>query len=666
MMKKFVGLDGIKGLALVAIVAYHCAQDKLPGGFYGVDVFFTVAGFVMAASMFRKLFRNGKINLARYAQRRLARLYPALLLAVTAMVTTAGLLDRDALVNISGQVLSSLTGWYNWHAIIGGQSYFDQMNPQLFRHLWFVGLLMQFYVLLPIIVWIMWKIRSTRFSVAVPLALAAVSGTLMWVLYEPGGDPTRVYFGTDTHSVGLMLGVAFAWCVCTYEYNHYRPVTKIGDLGSETSAEPGKRIPPSAQTTFAVPSHLQPPQPPSGPGIVIAPAMAFAALIVLFALCFCGKQDDFAFRGGIILASVCSVILIAGTISANSWMRDLMLFKPLAALGRHSYGVYLWHWPLWIIVSALIGKGNPRNGGWVLIVTLALTAVCSAISWYLLEQPIARHSTSYAIFPYPVSPEENKTVQILRAVVADVLIVAAMIGCARAINDAPAKTQMQVQLERQSDKLKHPQPGQPVKPDQSKQPAPQAHPDQAKPKPKPADQKKAANAKPAAPKHTAPAGNQMTAIGDSVMLASSDGLAAVFPGIDINAEVSRSMAVASQIAQADAAANNLRQWVVVGLSTNGYVTVEQLDQLRQQMGDDRIMVLVNAHGDRAWISVNNQMFADYANSHASNTVLVDWDAMANQHLDQLSSSDGIHPAIGSDIYAQAVKQAIDGWIAAGH
>ena len=185
MMKKFVGLDGIKGLALVAIVAYHCAQDKLPGGFYGVDVFFTVAGFVMAASMFRKLFRNGTINHIRYAQRRLARLYPALLLAVTATVTTAGLLDQDALVNISGQVLSSLTGWYNWHAIIGGQSYFDQMNPQLFRHLWFVGLLMQFYVLLPIIVWIMWKIRATRFSVAVPLALAAVSGTLMWVLYEP-------------------------------------------------------------------------------------------------------------------------------------------------------------------------------------------------------------------------------------------------------------------------------------------------------------------------------------------------------------------------------------------------------------------------------------------------------------------------------------------------
>ena len=210
MMRKFVGLDGIKGLALLAIVAYHCAQGNLPGGFYGVDVFLTVAGFVMATSMFRKLFRDGKINYFRYAQRRLSRLYPALVLMVASMVTFANVFDRDALVGVSGQVLSSLTGWYNWHAIIGGQSYFDQMNPQLFRHLWFVGVLLQFYVLLPFIVWIMCRIRSTRFSVAVPLGLAALSGTLMWVLYQPDGDPTRVYFGTDTHSVGLMLGVAFA------------------------------------------------------------------------------------------------------------------------------------------------------------------------------------------------------------------------------------------------------------------------------------------------------------------------------------------------------------------------------------------------------------------------------------------------------------------------
>lgn len=644
-MRKFVGLDGIKGLALLAIVAYHCAQGKLPGGFYGVDVFLTVAGFVMAASMFRKLFRNGKLNYFRYAQRRLSRLYPALVLMVASMVTFANIFDRDALVGVSGQVLSSLTGWYNWHAIIGRQSYFDQMNPQLFRHLWFVGVLLQFYVLLPFVVWIMWRIRSTRFSVTVPLGLAALSGTLMWVLYQPDGDQTRVYFGTDTHSVGLMLGVAFAWCVCTYEYNQQRPLS-----ASQTATATNQK-----NVGLQPPKPLQPPQPPSGIGYAIAPIVGFTAFIVLAVLCFCGRQDAFAFRGGIILASVCSILLIAGTISANSWMRELMLFKPLAALGRHSYSVYLWHWPLWIVVTATVGKGDPRNG-WALILTLALTAAFSAISWYLLEQPVARHSVSYAIFPYPVSPEEKKAAQILRAVLVDVLVILAVIGCARAINEAPEKTQMQIQLEQQSRKLRQ-QRGQ----QNAGGPAKPAPPNQIKP----ADQKNSSKPK-AAPKHTAPTGDQITAIGDSVMLASSAGLTTVYPGIDINAEVSRSMAVATQLAQADAASNTLRQWVLVGLATNGYVTVDQLDQLRQQLGPGHVLVLVNAHGDRAWIGVNNQMFASYAASHAADTVLVDWDSMANQHLDQLSSGDGIHPNIGSDIYAQAVKQAIDAWIAAGH
>ena len=664
MMKKFIGLDGVKGLALMSVIAYHCTQGRLPGGFYGVDVFFTLAGFVMAASMFRKLLRNGKPNCIRYAQRRLSRLYPALLLAVTGMVTFAGLFDGDALVNISGQIASSLTGCYNWYAIISGQSYFVQMSPQLLRHLWFVGLLLQFYVLLPFVVWVMWRLRATRFAIVVPLGFAAISGTLMWVLYQPGGDPTRVYFGTDTHCVGLMLGVAFAWCVCTYEYNHYRSVPKAAAAQSDNPAAAAdgssQGISRNAKPLPARLPHLQPPQPPSGLGVAIAPVLGFVALIVLSVLCFYGKQDDFAFRGGIVLASVCSVLLIAGTISENSWMRDLMLFKPLASLGRHSYGVYLWHWPIWVIVSTVIGKGNPRNAGWVLMITLVLTAVCSAISWYLLEQPIARHSMSYAVFPCPVSPEENEALQVLRAVLVDVLVIAAIIGCARAINEAPEKTQLQVQLERQSHRLKQNQ-AQLQGPQQTK-PVQPAKPEQTRP----ADQENADRAKPKRSRHAAPSGDQMTAMGDSVMLASSEGLATVFPGIDINAEVSRSMAIAPQIAREAAAANRLRQWVVVGLSTNGYVTVEQLEKLRQQLGDDRVMVLVNAHGDRAWIGANNQMLADYANGHADNTVLVNWDAMADQHLDQLSSGDGIHPLVGSDIYAQAVKQAIDDWIAAGH
>lgn len=209
-MKRFVGLDGIKGLALIAIVLYHCMQQLLPGGFYGVDVFFTVSGFLIAVSLIRSLAKTGSLNLVRYIPKRAVRLYPALFLLIPVTVSVGWLLDHDILVSIRNQVITVLLGCYNWYAIAGGQSYFDQMNPQVFRHLWFIGVLMQFYVIVPFIVWLMWKLRQTKLPSLIPLGLAAFSSIAMWVMYVPKGDPTRVYFGTDTHSMGLMLGVALA------------------------------------------------------------------------------------------------------------------------------------------------------------------------------------------------------------------------------------------------------------------------------------------------------------------------------------------------------------------------------------------------------------------------------------------------------------------------
>ena len=581
-MKRFVGLDGIKGLALIAIVLYHCMQQRLPGGFYGVDVFFTVSGFLIAVSLIRSLAKTGSLNLVRYIPKRAVRLYPALFLLIPVIVSVGWLFDHDILVSIRDQVITVLLGCYNWYAIAGGQSYFDQMNPQVFRHLWFIGVLMQFYVIVPFIVWLMWKLRQTKLSSLIPLGLAAFSSIAMWVMYVP------------------------------------MPRTISSSASAAAHRAPLPQIPVEHRIWNAA-----------------APVLAFLSLIALVTMAVIGKQDAFAFRGGIILSSLLSVLLIAGTISDDSWMQSLMVFKPLASLGKYSYGIYLWHWPLWILSSALAPKIFKAVGPWPLIMTALLTAIAVMISWLMVEKPAATHSAVSVVVPL----RTNKKNHVARVIAVDVILVLSLAGCVQGIAHAPAKTAMQIQLEQQAAQLERMQKTEHVL---------LRHAVPAPPK----------------PKHEMPTGDQITAIGDSVMLASSQGLSEVFPGIQTDASVSRSIMVAPELIGNALSAGSLRQWVLIGLGTNSAITPDQLDQIRNMIGPDRVLVLVNAHGDRTWIPPTNQVLADYAAAHPDNVVLVDWDATANANA-QVLGSDGIHPSMDSDIYAKAVKQAIEQWIASG-
>ena len=605
--RRFVGLNGLKGIALIAIVLYHCDQGTLRGGFLGVDVFFTISGFLIFSSLLNHIDSGKGIGFKEYYLKRLHRIYPALILMIPVTVSLAWFINQDMLVGIKNQIVTAMLGCYNWYAIGSGASYFSQMNPDMFRHLWFLSVLMQFYLLAPLLIYLLRKILVRWVPVAVLAGLAVCSALSMGLQYHPGTDPTRVYFGSDTHAMGLWLGAMLAWLLMIIRRGNGRP--------EETAIMECARLVWSK----------------------IGPAVAFVALLILLWMMQHVEQGPAAFYGGIFAASLLSVVLVAGSIPFGSWMQDLLVFKPLDVVGRYSYGIYLWHWPLWLFTKAMFPQWGVRHLGWMLLITLALTACCTAMSWKLVEQPVARGGFIAMIRPLP----ENGMWDAARCWITIVVVLSTCLMSGYVVDNAPKQTSVERALEENARMLKEQQ-SMHLDFDRKHPPTPKK------------------------PVHTMPNGQQMVAFGDSVMLASSKGLQSVFPGITVDAETSRSMTKAlGLIDKAKSQPEGLRQWVLVGLATNSTVTDGQLNDILNDIGPNHVLVLINAHAPVSWVSGTNDALSDFAAAHSDNVVLVDWDATISAYPDELAG-DGIHPGMSNTLYAQAVKDAITNWIKQGH
>ena len=477
----------------------------------------------------------------------------------------------------------------------------------MFRHLWFMSVLMQFYLLAPLLIYLLRKILVRWVPVAVLAGLAVCSALSMGLQYHPGTDPTRVYFGSDTHAMGLWLGAMLAWLLMIIRRGNGRP--------EETAIMERARLVWSK----------------------IGPAAAFVALLILLWMMQHVEQGPAAFYGGIFAASLLSVVLVAGSIPFGSWMQDLLVFKPFDVAGRYSYGIYLWHWPLWLFTKAMFPQWGARHLGWMLLITLALTACCTAMSWKLVEQPVARGGFIAMIRPLP----ENGMWDVTRCWITIAVVLSTCLMSGYAVANAPKQTSVERALEENAKMLKEQQ-GMHLDFDRKHPPAPKK------------------------PAYTMPDGQQMVAFGDSVMLASSKGLQSVFPGITVDAETSRSMTKAlGLIDQAKSQPEGLRQWVLVGLATNSAVTDGQLNDILNDIGPDHVLVLINAHAPVSWVPGTNDALSNFAAAHSDNVVLVDWDATISAHPDELAG-DGIHPGMSNTLYAQAVKDAIANWIKQGH
>ena len=331
------GVDGLRALAVAAVVLYHLGWSGLPAGFLGVDVFFVVSGYLIT-SLLTESADRGELSLKRFWVRRARRLLPALLALLVGLSLGVLLGAHDAATRLRDDLPAGLGYLTNWWLVIRDQSYFEVFGrPPLLRHLWSLAVEEQFYVLFPLVVVPLLRRRTSRHRLALgALAVAGASTLLMGAMWSSTSDPSRVWYGTDTRAAPLFVGVAlaFAW-----------PITHLRD----TVARSARRV-------------------LDGIGIV--------ALLALVALMATLHEDDAAlYHGGFLLAAVASALVVAVVAHPASDLGWLLGLRPLRWLGTRSYAVYLWHWPVIQLVDPLV-------------LQLGVTLVLSELSFRFVEQPV--------------------------------------------------------------------------------------------------------------------------------------------------------------------------------------------------------------------------------------------------------------------------------------
>lgn len=602
------GLDGLRALAVLAVVFYHLFPTLLPGGYIGVDIFFVISGFLITTLLIGEQRKAGRINLRQFWLRRARRILPALFITILLTSSVVFFIRGDIMVGIGQQILGASTFSSNWIEVAAGTNYFSGNVTHLFMNFWSLAVEEQFYLIWPFfVVLLVGVIKKPSVGMIITALLGLTSAGLMAWLFLQGVDQTRLYYGTDTHVFGLMIGAFIAFW--SYAF---------------TKKQPYRR---HTQHFWVL---RRRPRLAGGVGVLALGGLAYLIATL-------SDQTTFAYSGGLFLASILTAIVLIVTISMRRSLQKLFTNRVLEWIGSRSYGIYLWHWPLLVILRYLLPGAAP----WLLAcLVIPLTFSIAELSFRFVETPVRRYGFR-ATLRRAITHHTYETKSMFhiphRPHIATIALSLAVVFTVVGIINAPTKTAAQINIEA----------GQKAIAEQKKLPVATTP---------------VANKQPKAPPATPPPplpidGNAISAIGDSVMLASTPALQAKFPGIAINAEVSRSLrGDGFDVINTLKASDQLRPIVVIGLGTNGYYGTGTLDELINQLAGHKI-ILISAHADREWITPNNNDIYTIASKH-KNIAIAEWDQVISPHP-ELLSSDGIHPfGEGDTMYADSIETAI--------
>ena len=573
------GLDGLRALAVVAVFLYHARIDWLPGGFLGVDLFFVLSGYLITSLLLVEWEARNRIDLFRFWMRRARRLLPALVVVVLASLILASIFARQDLAHTRSDVASSLLYYMNWHLIAAHHSYFNVMgNPSLLGHVWSLAIEEQFYIVWPLIlVPCLVLVGRKRMPMLVIVGIAT-SATLMWVLYNPGGDPSRVYYGTDTRAFLLLMGILLA---LVWPY-----IERLKD---------------------AVP---------------LLELLGIAALVGTVLL-FRNMQDfnPTFYRGGDLAASFCFVVLIAAVAHPRTGIGRAIGVAPLRWVGERSYGIYLWHFPIILLVAGL----NVRSSAWIVAAEAAVVIAAAALSFRYVEEPIRRGRAQRWLSQH----SRRFQLEVLGgAALALVLAFAVLFVTPSSLN--PVATY-----------VSPPQGKAAIKPliTVTSGPPVVSHSGGRA-------QKK--NQTPLPP-------GRMLALGDSVMLGCSTELkAALDHRVHIDATVGRQIDNTIDDLQRLRRHHKLPKTIVIQVGNNGPLWNRDLVRLRHALHGIPIVVVVNVRNSTSWQDESNHALASWLHDWPA-AHLADW--YGNSTTKMLS--DGTHPwPYACTIYARVIADTL--------
>lgn len=626
------GLDGLRAIAVLLVIVYHFWPTVLPGGMIGVDIFFVISGFLITSLLLREGALNGRIALGSFWVRRARRLLPAIALIILVLGPVSLIVGGDIQVNLGRQLLGAATFSSNWISIFAGNDYFAQTSPELFTNFWSLAVEEQFYVLWPLLIvasGLLLGRRWRHFSAIMVLGILASLGVAAFLLMN-GTPISRIYYGTDTHLYGLLLGALLAFA---------RPWSLYPPMGKK------------ALYRVAQPFGL------------IAFTRVMVSWLSLFALIpyaiLVPESAPGAIPWGLFGASLLALGVIQGMLpdmlaGASEALRRLLNFAPLRWVGERSYGLYLWHWPLAVVMHYVLGADrSPLVNVGVLVATFAI----AEMSYRWIETPIRRRGFRESANRV-IASFQNATVKAL-PIALTLLVIAAAGATGVAVRTAPAMTTAQQSVEDGKRAA-----AERLKARQEARASASASASAAAKDGKDAKVNASASAS-ASQEATGPINSsQVTVVGDSIVVAVSPDLYDKMPEAQIDAAEGRTIAKALPIIKTMGASGQIRQTLVLSVTANSTILDGQLDEVLAAMPADSKLVLVTGYGPRnlSWIEYSNTKIHEFASQHSDRVIIADWNSAIRQALQTQSgllTSDGVHPeAAGQELYARVVEQAI--------